>query len=216
MVYDNTMVNMAEYWRTADFLRSSRKVLQTKLLALSRLAIFVIAILYRFFVWFFLIWCFWHLVFGIVYLVLIITSSSPCFRTSNVSQFTKCAQYTFLQLETHRWLGGNKKSSQPYIFIANDFNQWNNCSFLPIQQPNSKKNCCPLHNQWNDLIFLIFLLFPTMCVSLIDRAPVTFVVEKPSMERKRNPAGEQLWTAFVLFFFAFVQSYKMYFCIWWN
>ena len=79
------------------------------------------------------------LVFGIVYLVLIITSSSPCFRTSNVSQFTKCAQYTFLQLETHRWLGGNKKSSQPHIFIANDFNQWNNCSFLPIQQPNLKK-----------------------------------------------------------------------------
>ena len=64
-----------------------------------------------------------------------------------------------------------------------------------------KKNSCPLHNHWNDLIFLIFLLFPTMCVSLIDRAPVTFVVEKPSVERKRNPAGEQLWTVFVFVFF---------------
>ena len=67
-----------------------------------------------------------------------------------------------------------------------------------------KKNSCPLHNQWNDLIFLIFLLFPTMCVSLIDRAPVTFVVEKPSVERKRNPAGEQLWTVFVFLYFLYL------------
>ena len=138
MVYDNTMANMAEYWKTAGFLRSSRKVLQTKLLALSRLAIFVIAILYRFscliFLYLVFWWYIWYLGDGYLVLALLIT-----FRTSNVSQFTKCAQYTFLQLETHRWLGGNKKSSQPHIFIANDFNQWNNCSFLPIQQPNSKE-----------------------------------------------------------------------------
>ena len=28
---------------------------------------------------------------------------------------------------------------------------------------------------------------------LMELAPVTFVVEKPLVERKRNPAGEQSW-----------------------